>query len=102
MPRIKPIGSLSNWKSGQLLLRQPKVAAHKAPDYVVFEATEKRTVSKGGKAVQVPQARKTIYPEPSIWPKQVCQTSGGTGGKAKIVLRDCHVELAMVGSKHAA
>lgn len=98
--RIKPIGSLSSWKSGRLTLQQPKTTA-RVPDYLAFEAAQKRTVSKGGKVVQVPQAKTTIYPEPSIVGRDVCQTSGGKTGRAKVTLRDCHVELIMLGKKHA-
>lgn len=98
--RIKPIGSLSSWKAGRLTLAQPKTSA-KVPDYLAFESAQKRTVSKGGKAVQVPQPKTTIYPEPSIVGRDVCQTSGGKTGRAKITLRDCHVELIMLGTKHA-
>jgi hypothetical protein len=98
--RIKPISALSNWNASKLSLQQPKTST-KVPDYLAFESTEKKTVSKGGKAVQVPQSKKTIYPEPSIVSRDVCQTSGGVHGRAKITLRDCHVELIMLGTKHA-
>lgn len=98
--RIKPINALSNWKSGKLSLARPKTS-EKVPDYLVFESTEKKTVGRGGKAVQVPQAKKTIYPEPSVVNRDVCSTSGGTTGRTKITLRDCHVELVMLGTKHA-
>lgn len=97
MPRIKSIAELQPFKSSTVSMRAPKAATSKAPDYVVLTEVEKKTVRRGGKIVNVSTGSKTIYPEPSIFnAANACSM-----GKGKKQLRACHVELLMLGTKHA-
>lgn len=97
MPRIRDIKSLTSFRGRKQVLSRPKAASNKAPDYVAFEATEHRTVTRGGKKVNVPIERGMVYPEPAMLSeKNICAM-----GKGKVGLRTCHVELVLLGKKHA-
>lgn len=97
MPRLRAIADLSRYRGRKRVLSRPKSAAGKAPDYVTFTAVEKKTVTKGGKKVNVAAGSREIYPEPAtLAERNVCAM-----GKGKVGLRGCHVELVLLGTKHA-